>query len=316
MKTYILVLISVFLTFEWTFSQNNKTSFLETEVSLKIVSGSLHGTLTTPIPFKKGTVALIIAGSGPTDRNGNNVAMENNSLKNLAHDLAKNGIATLRYDKRGIAASQQALTREEDLRFEDLVEDAKGWVFQLKKDKKYKRIVVIGHSEGSLIGMLAAKEADQFISLAGAGKSADLILKEQLNNQPQMLKDVAFPIIDSLKVGKTVDKINPLLQSLFRKSVQPYLISWFKYDPAQELKKLNKPTLLIQGDKDIQVGVEDAKLLAQAVPSAKLVIINKMNHIFKIIEGDKKENMASYKDPNLSNAMQLTEEITAFIQKK
>ena len=164
--------------------------------------------------------------------------------------------------------------------------------------------------------MLAAKEADQFISLAGAGKSADLILKEQLNNQPQMLKDVAFPIIDSLKVGKTVDKINPLLQSLFRKSVQPYLISWFKYDPAQELKKLNKPTLLIQGDKDIQVGVEDAKLLAQAVASAKLVIINKMNHIFKIIEGDKKENMASYKDPNLSNAMQLTEEITAFIQKK
>lgn len=316
MKTYILVLISVFLTFEWTFSQNNKTSFLETEVSLKITSGSLHGTLTTPIPFKKGTVALIIAGSGPTDRNGNNVAMENNSLKNLAHDLAKNGIATLRYDKRGIAASQQALTREEDLRFEDLVEDAKGWIFQLKKDKKYKRIVVIGHSEGSLIGMLAAKEADQFISLAGAGKSADLILKEQLNNQPQMLKDVAFPIIDSLKVGKTVDKINPLLQSLFRKSVQPYLISWFKYDPAQELKKLNKPTLLIQGDKDIQVGVEDAKLLAQAVPSAKLVIINKMNHIFKIIEGDKKENMASYKDPNLSNAMQLTEEITAFIQKK
>lgn len=316
MKTYILVLISVFLTFEWTFSQNNKTSFLETEVSLKIVSGSLHGTLTTPIPFKKGTVALIIAGSGPTDRNGNNVAMENNSLKNLAHDLAKNGIATLRYDKRGIAASQQALTREEDLRFEDLVEDAKGWVFQLKQDKKYKRIVVIGHSEGSLIGMLAAKEADQFISLAGAGKSADLILKEQLNSQTQMLKDVAFPIIDSLKVGKTVDKINPLLQSLFRKSVQPYLISWFKYDPAQELKKLNKPTLLIQGDKDIQVGVEDAKLLAQAVPSAKLVIINKMNHIFKIIEGDKKENMASYKDPNLSNAMQLTEEITAFIQKK
>ena len=316
MKTYILVLISVFLTFEWTFSQNNKTSFLETEVSLKIVSGSLHGTLTTPIPFKKGTVALIIAGSGPTDRNGNNVAMENNSLKNLAHDLAKNGIATLRYDKRGIAASQQALTREEDLRFEDLVEDAKGWIFQLKKDKKYKRIVVIGHSEGSLIGMLAAKEADQFISLAGAGKSADLILKEQLNNQPQMLKDVAFPIIDSLKVGKTVDKINPLLQSLFTKSVQPYLISWFKYDPAQELKKLNKPTLLIQGDKDIQVGVEDAKLLAQVVPSAKLVIINKMNHIFKIIEGDKKENMASYKDPNLSNAMQLTEEITAFIQKK
>ena len=316
MKTYIAVLISVFLTFEWTFSQNNKTSFLETEVSLKIASGTLHGTLTTPLQFKKGTVALIIAGSGPTDRNGNNLAMENNSLKNLAHDLAKNGIATLRYDKRGIAASQQALTREEDLRFEDLVEDAKGWIFQLKQDKKYKKIVVIGHSEGSLIGMLAAKEADQFISLAGAGKSADLILKEQLNNQPQMLKDVAFPILDSLKVGKTVDKINPLLQSLFRKSVQPYLISWFKYDPAQELKKLNKPTLLIQGDKDVQVSVEDAKLLAQAVPSAKLVIINKMNHIFKVIEGDKKENMASYKNPNLPNAMQLTEEITAFIQKK
>ena len=108
MKTYIAVLISVFLTFEWTFSQNNKTSFLETEVSLKIASGTLHGTLTTSLQFKKGTVALIIAGSGPTDRNGNNVAMENNSLKNLAHDLAKNGIATLRYDKRGIAASQQA----------------------------------------------------------------------------------------------------------------------------------------------------------------------------------------------------------------
>lgn len=314
MKTKFLFLLTLLLLNNSLLSQNS-ISFTETETELKTATGTLFGTLTLPLKFKKGTVALIIAGSGPTDRNGNNMAMENNSLKNLAHDLANKGIASIRYDKRGIAASKDAMTKEEDLRFDDLVNDAKGWISQLKLDKRFKKIVIIGHSEGSLIGILAAKNADQFVSLAGVGQSADKTLKEQLSSQPQMLKDVAYPILDSLKAGKTVDKVNPMLQSLFRKSVQPYLISWFKYDPAQELKNLNKPTLIIQGDKDIQVSIQDAEILAKAVPSSKLVIIEKMNHIFKIIEGDKKENIASYKDPNLPNAPKLIEEISNFISK-
>lgn len=314
MNAKIIFAITFLLTLTHVLGQTS-TSFTETETELKTVTGTLYGTLTLPQKFKKGSVALLIAGSGPTDRNGNNVAMENNSLKNLAHDLANKGIASLRYDKRGIGASKDAMTKEEDLRFDDLVNDAKSWISQLKKDKRFKKIVVIGHSEGSLIGMLAAKDADQFISLAGVGQSADKTLKEQLSSQPQMLKDIAYPILDSLKAGKTVDKVNPMLQALFRKSVQPYLISWFKYDPAQELKNLNKPILIIQGDKDIQVSVQDAELLAKAVPSSKLVIIEKMNHIFKIIEGDKKENIASYKDPNLPNAPKLIEELSKFILK-
>ena len=289
------------------------STYTETKITLETKTGKIFGSLITPKKFKTCPVALIIAGSGPTDRDGNNPMMKNNSLKYLAIELANKGIATLRYDKRGIAESKAAGLKEEDLRFENYINDAKDWIDLLKKDKRFISVSVIGHSEGSLIGMIAAISANKYISIAGAGESADKILKTQLDKQPQSVKDLCFPIIDSLKKGKTVDNVNTMLYSLFRPSVQPYLISWFKVNPQIEIKKLTIPILIIQGTKDIQVTVEDAKKLNYANTKSKLVLIEKMNHIFKIIDGDDTANSMSYGDEKLPIADKLTQNISDFI---
>ena len=284
-------------------------------IGLKTNSGSLYGTLLMPNHINgKIPVALIIAGSGPTDRDGNNAMMKNNSLKMLAESLANNGIASLRYDKRGIGESKAALISEVNLSFEDLIQDAQQWVRMLKENKKFSKIIIIGHSEGSLIGMNAAKNANGFISLAGAGRSADLILKEQLGAQPKQVQDLCFPIIDSLTAGKLVDNVNPMLNSLFRSSVQPYMISWFKHNPQQDIKQLKFPCLIIQGDNDLQVSISDARLLADAKNNNQLVIIEKMNHIFKIIDsGDRSANVAAYSNPTMPISNEMTEKISHYI---
>lgn len=292
------------------------SSYQESPFVLHTSSGDIFGTLTLPKSNGAVPVALIIAGSGPTDRNGNNPMMKNESLHKLAIELAKGGIASLRYDKRAIAESKAAAKSEADLRFDDYVNDAKGWVGLLRKDKRFSKLIVIGHSEGSLIGMMAANNnADGYVSIAGAGRPADKILKEQLDKQPQAVKDLSFPIIDSLVAGKTVSNVNPMLFSLFRPSVQPYIISWFKYDPSVEMKKLTIPVLIIQGTNDIQVSLEDARLLAKANGKAQLVEIQNMNHIFRIVDGDRNANIATYNDASLPIAEALTNSIVSFIRK-
>ena len=311
-----LFLLPILALFPLSLLAQSDTSYVETKVSLQTPTGTIYGTLTTPLAPQKLPVALIIAGSGPTDRDGNNVKMKNNSLKILSMELAKRGIASLRYDKRGIAESKDAGKSEAELRFDDYIADAAGWVEMLKKDKRFSQVIVIGHSEGSLIGMIAAAKADKFVSVAGAGRSADKVLKQQLGAQPKEIQDVSFPIIDSLKAGKTVADAPAMLYALFRPSVQPYMISWFKYDPALEIKKLTIPALIVQGTNDIQVSVEDAKLLSAANPKAGLLLIENMNHVFRIVAGDRQANMAAYGNAELPIAGELVQGISDFILKK
>ncbi|MHC0442113.1 alpha/beta hydrolase [Flavobacterium sp. 3-210] len=315
MKKIFLFLSVLFLSA--TNAQNAKQgTFKETNVTLKINIDQLYGTLTIPDVAKKCPVALIIAGSGPTDRNGNNPMMKNNSLKMLAEALAKNGIASLRYDKRGIGESKASAVSESTLVFENYTEDAKSWINFLKQDKRFSQLIVIGHSEGSLIGMIAGAKANKFISIAGAGESADKLLKEQISSKSnKQIEDMTFPIIDSLKNGNKVNKVDPLLNSLFRPGIQPYLISWFKYDPQTEIKKLTVPVLIIQGNKDLQVNVADAESLSKASKNAELAIVDKMNHILKIIDGDNKANFESYNNENLPISEELTNKIVSFIKK-
>ncbi|MDR6764237.1 alpha/beta superfamily hydrolase [Flavobacterium sp. 2755] len=238
MKNIILFLTVLFLTFVNAQSQKQDT-FKETSAILKINNDQIFGTLTVPDGVKKCPVALIIAGSGPTDRDGNNSMMKNNSLKMLAEELAKNGIASLRFDKRGIGESKKSAVAESSLVFENYTEDVKSWINYLKQDKRFTQLTVIGHSEGSLIGMIASAKANKFVSIAGAGESADKLIKTQIASKSnKQIEDMTFPIIDSLKGGNKVNKVDPLLNSLFRASIQPYLISWFKYDPQTEIKKL------------------------------------------------------------------------------
>jgi pimeloyl-ACP methyl ester carboxylesterase len=292
-----------------------KPQNVDSDIILETTKGSLFGTLVIPNIEPPFSVGLIIAGSGPTDRDGNNPKMVNNSLKMLATELSRNGIATLRYDKRGIGKSKSAGLKESDLRFENYIKDAGAWIDLLKQDSRFKDIIVIGHSEGSLIGMIASqqKNVTKFISIAGVGQSADKTIREQLKSQPSSVLEQSSPILDNLVQGKTVENIPPMLNALFRPSVQPYMISWFKYDPQKEISKLEKPVLIIQGTTDIQVTIDDAEKLAKANPKAKKQIIEGMNHIMKESEQDRQKNIQTYNQPVLPIKKELIKVIVDFI---
>ena len=269
----------------------------ESEIVLKTSTGNIYGTLSVVDEADKTPLIIIIPGTGTPDRDGNMPPiLKANTYKMLSEELVKNGLSTLRYDKRGGAKSSTAVTSESELRLENYVDDVIGWISLLKTDKRFSEIILLGHSEGSLIGMIAANQTSvkSFISVAGVGKQADKLLKEQLKNLPPQLLAESNKILDSLKAGEAVSKINPNLISLFRPSLQPYLISWIKYDPAVEIAKLKIPVLLIQGTTDLQVSVNDAKLLSEANSDANLVIINNMNHVLKESGSNIQENMATY----------------------
>lgn len=277
---------------------------------------TLGGTLLAFKGKKPVPLVMIIAGSGPTDRNGNNPAMQNNSLKYLAESLAQQGVASFRYDKRGVGASAKAMVREDSLTFETYINDAAAWIAFLRKDRRFSKIIVAGHSEGALTGMVAAAKAkaDGYISIAGAGRPAAQIIRQQLQPQPEAIKAEAGKILDSLQAGKLVARPNPMFVALFRPSVQPYLVSWFKYDPVVEIRKLSVPVLVVQGTTDAQVTVEDARLLAAAAPSAKLVVIDGMNHILKEAEADLQKNTATYNVPALPLKPELAAHLQGFLR--
>jgi pimeloyl-ACP methyl ester carboxylesterase len=301
------------------FAEVKKDSvFSESEVILKTSTGEIYGTLAIPNNVKTSPVILIIAGSGPTDRDGNShiMGLQTNAYKMLSEGLANKGISSVRFDKRGIAKSKLAMTSESDVRFETFINDVVAWIALLKSDNRFSKIYILGHSEGSLIGMIAAEQTNTsgFISIAGAGKSADKILQEQLKTKlPPLLLDESNKILDSLKIGKTVSNVNPSLVSLYRPSVQPYMISWIKYDPAKEIGKLKIPVLIIQGTTDLQVTVDDSKLLSAANTNAKLLIIENMNHTLKESDSDIQKNMATYNNPDLPLKEGLTDDIVNFI---
>ncbi|MDQ3082384.1 MAG: alpha/beta hydrolase, partial [Gemmatimonadota bacterium] len=259
------------------------------------------------------------SGSGPTDRNGNSPAFSgpNNSLAMLAEGLAANGIASLRYDKRGIGASRSAGSGgEASLRFTHFISDASGWIQQLRADPRFSTVTVAGHSEGSLIGMVAAREskADGYVSIAGSGRAAPVIIAEQLSAQlpPAMLEQVVA-MMAKIERGEKVDSVPPMLAGLFRPSVQPYLTSWFAFDPAKEIARLAVPALVVQGTTDLQVKVADANLLAAAKPGARLVVIEGMNHVLKAVSGPIGAQLLSYSDPELPVVPQLITEIATYV---
>jgi cyclophilin family peptidyl-prolyl cis-trans isomerase/pimeloyl-ACP methyl ester carboxylesterase len=288
---------------------------LASDVTLETMTGVLHGTLLAPAGDGPHPVVLLIAGSGATDRDGNSKGLpgRNDSLKMVAAALADNGIASLRYDKRGIGASGAAGPKEEALRFETYVDDAKLWVRKLKADARFSSVTIAGHSEGSLVGMLAAGEADGFVSIAGASQPAGAVLREQLRTKlPPPLLEENERILKLLEAGNPAANVPPQLAALYRPSVQPYLISWLKHDPAALFGKLKVPTLIVQGKTDLQVSVDDARRLNRAKPSS-LVIVEGMNHVLKLVDGDLSQQLPSYGDPELPVAPKLIEELTAFV---
>ncbi len=291
----------------------------EQEVTLTVPGGVLHGTLSLPAFDGKVPVVLLHAGSGPTDRDGNSAMLpgHNDSLRMVADALARAGIASVRYDKRGVGASTMAGVREADLRLDHYIDDATAWLRQLRADPRFSRIVMAGHSEGAQIAAVACAKApaDACILIAGAGSGLDDILRAQL--KPRLPADLYAQnerILLALKRGELVGDVPPALLSLYRPSVQPYLISSLSIDPRAAVAALRMPVLILQGTTDLQVSVADAQALSAAAPAARLVIVPGMNHVLKVTGGDRAQQMPSYSDPQLPLAPALVEALAAFVR--
>ncbi|MBN8820734.1 MAG: alpha/beta fold hydrolase [Spirosoma sp.] len=287
---------------------------------------TLEGTLTLPDQAKKPfPVVLLIAGSGPTDRDCNSgYGLKSNAFKMLADSLVKKGIAVARYDKRGSGTNLKAAVtalKSEEHRFDFYVSDAVGFIRQLQADKRFSNVFVAGHSEGSLVGMLAAEEtkAAGFISIAGAGRNIAEVMKEQgrMGGNPKDLQAEVDGALDSLRAGHTIHPKHPILRAQLSPKSQPGLISWMQYDPAQVLKAFRGPVLIIQGKKDLQVAVTDAEQLKAARPNAQLMLFDQMNHVLKDVPGtDKLENFKTYSDPSLPITSGLATVMAQFINQK
>lgn len=273
-----------------------------TNYKVAVSGGELFGELLTPAPEggQKPPVVLIIAGSGPTDRDGNSpLGVKASPYRMLSESLQKNGIAAYRYDKRFIGESTNFKGNIDSLRLEDYIDDAVKCIRRLQADGRFSRVIVIGHSEGALIGAVAAREghADKFISLAGAGSPAEAVLRRQFA-QMGFSRAGADSALGSLEKGQEI-----------------YYKSWTSFDPAREIAKLKIPVLIIQGLTDLQVEREDAEKLKSAAPKASLVFIDSMNHVLKDAPADRSRNLATYENEQLPLDKKLVDVIVAFTKK-
>jgi uncharacterized protein len=261
----------------------------ESELELPTAWGKLCGSLVLPEGAGPWPAVLLIAGSGPTDRDGNNPLQQpSDNLKRLAHALAARGIASLRYDKRGVGQSIYPGLSEEALRFEHLVDDAVALAERLAREERITRVSLVGHSEGALIAALAAEDAQAqgVVSIAGAGRRASALMRRQIEGHlPESLAQPALAALDALEAQHMVEDVDDALVLLFRPTVQPYLMSWFRYDPPQVLAELSLPVLLVHGAADTQVEVEHARLLHAARPDARLKVLEHMDHMLAV-DGD------------------------------
>jgi pimeloyl-ACP methyl ester carboxylesterase len=308
MKKYLIIL--AFLVCGKPSAQN----FEKFSEELKITP-LVEGTLLLPKDVENPKLVILLGGSGPIDRDGNQMMSKSNSLKLVAEGLFNEGIASFRYDKRIVKMMKNGSVDESTMSFDQFVEDAVAVIEHLKDRGTFSSIYLCGHSQGSLVGMIAAKgRANGFISLAGAGQAIDAVIVDQLAKQAPGLKENARESFDDLRQNGVAENFSPGLSSIFRRSLQPFLISWMKYDPQQEIASLDMPVLIVNGDQDLQVQLSEARLLYQARPSATFEIINGMNHVLKEVGDDDIENSKSYNEPNRPLHPRLIETISKFVK--
>lgn len=283
------------------------------EKSILITNGQIElpGTLSYNQESKK--LLIWIHGSGNVDRNGNQgTTVKANYIKQFRDKINKKGIAFFSYDKRTSNPKNTALLKGVVL--DDFVDDAKKVIAHFKKEKQFDEIILVGHSQGSLIAMLASEGIDKYISLAGPSESIDKTITEQVSKQSTELGKITEAYFKELKETGNIKQVNPMLASIFAKPNFPFLRNWMSYNPIDEINKLKIPILLINGTKDIQVSVDDAKALKNANNKSRLKIIENMNHVLKHIEKDA-DNMNSYYSPDFKVSSELVKTITEFVNK-
>ncbi|MGJ4880267.1 alpha/beta hydrolase [Bradyrhizobium sp. HKCCYLRH1065] len=273
--------------------------------------GALDAVLTTPAGVERPPVALLIAGSGSTDRDGNGPQLKPATLKKLAEQLATQGIASLRYDKRGARGWKAEFGKPEDFRFKDYVDDAAALVDFLRG--KFARIVLVGHSEGGLVAILTARRTpvDRLVLLTTSARRQGDLLKAQLEKKlPAAKMEPVAKAIDAIMAGQVVDPPPPELP--VAPSMQPSIGSAFAEDPIDPLKQLTIPILIVGGARDHQIARLDMVALAAAAPAAKSLWLPEMNHVLVDVANED-ENLASYNDPDRPLDPDMVEAVAGFI---
>ena len=295
--------------------------FLETLLEAQGPLGPLKGTLLAP-RTKPTAVVLIVPGSGPTDRDGNSpLGIKASSYRLLAEGLAERGVASLRIDKRGMFATREAVKDGNAVTVDDYADDVQSWVNVLVSETRSPCVWILGHSEGGLIALASASRLRGgcgFILVSTPGRPMGDVLRDQLTAHRAQgpVVDQALTAIEALEQGRRVDTkdVHPALQTLFDPAVQGFLISAFSYQPTRLLANISKPTLVLQGQRDIQVGEADARMLKEANPQATLVLLPDVNHVLKLVRSDdRRENIATYADPGLPLALEVVDSIAAFL---
>ena len=269
-------------------------------------------------------VVLIIPGSGPTDRDGNNpLGITSASYRLLAEGLSERGVSSVRIDKRGMFGSKRAVKDGNAVTLADYAADAHSWARTIRDRTKAKCVWLLGHSEGGLVALTAAQQPAGIcgvILVAAPGQKLGDVMRAQLRANPANapVLDDALAAIGSLEAGKRVDvsAMHPALQQLFAPQVQGFLIDVMAADPVKLAKWTKLPMLIVHGGKDMQVGEADAKAFAAADTAAKLLTIDDMTHAFKALEGEgRAANMATYTDPSRPVHPQLVDAVARFVKR-
>ena len=266
-------------------------------------------------------VLIIVPGSGPTDRDGNNpLGIKSATYRLLAEELAEKGVATLRIDKRGMFGSKAAIADANAVTIADYAHDVRQWAAKARELGDTSCVWVAGHSEGGLVALVAAQGTRNIcgvIAIAAPGRRLADVMREQLRANPANapVLEPALSAIAALEKGETVEtaKLPSPLQPLFDPAVQPFIRDLFSYDPAKLASRYEGALMILQGSRDLQVGEADAKALAAAQPNARLHIVPGANHVLKAASEDRADNLASYGDHARPLAPGVSDAIAAFI---
>ncbi|MFL2621221.1 MAG: alpha/beta hydrolase [Flavobacteriaceae bacterium] len=287
----------------------NAQNYSESNIS---INDNIYGSIVEPKSRSNSNLVIFIGGSGPIDRDGNQSFMKCDMFKKLAYSLSEKGISSFRYDKRVVTQIRKGKL-DKKITFDDFVSDAIAIIDFF--ESKYNSIVIAGHSQGSLVGLLSIKEGvSGFISLSGAGRTIDMVIEDQISKTAPMLLEDTKKIFKILRSGKITEDFPLPLYSLFNIEIQPFMISWMQYDPKKIISKIPIPSLIINGDNDLQVDEKEAKLLYNSAQNSEILIVKNMNHVLVEIEGDELKNVKSYNNPELKISELLIEKMVEFIE--
>lgn len=287
----------------------NAQNYSESNIS---INENIYGSIVEPKSRSNSSLVIFIGGSGPIDRDGNQSFMKCDMFKKLAYSLSKKGISSFRYDKRVVTQIRKGKL-DKKITFDDFVSDAIAIIDFF--ESKYNSIVIAGHSQGSLVGLLSIKEGvSGFISLSGAGRTIDMVIEDQISKTAPMFLEDTKKIFKILRSGKITEDFPLPLYSLFNIEIQPFMISWMQYDPKKIIAKIPIPSLIINGDNDLQVDEKEAKLLYNSAQNSEILIVKNMNHVLVEIEGDELKNVKSYNNPELKISEIVIEKMVEFIE--